>query len=248
MPVRVVSEARGCNSQICPRTLDLGHLVHGAALGVLPHADTTKCAGDGLLEAGVEADLGEEAAAHAHRVEVAQGGRQLLAGLGGGAVVPLDVALAVGVHVGGAVAVAVAVAVPVPGARAAAAVEAVGVAVALLAALLSVALVFLELVVDAGLDLGPPAAAALVGLLRVDLALAVVVQVRRTPGQLGGEVGPAHLLGALAQDLLAVQLRHAHDLSLVGLVDVLALERVGHVGCACGRVVLALRVGFFHGV
>lgn len=238
------SSWRGCNSRIGPRTLDLGHLVHGAALGVLPHADTPKCAGDGLLEAGVEADLGEEAAAHAHRVEVAQRGRQLLAGLGGGAVVPLDVALAVGVHVGGAVAVAV----PVPGARAAAAVEAVGVAVALLAALLSVALVFLELVVDAGLDLGPPAAAALVGLLRVDLALAVVVQVRRTPGQLGGEVGPAHLLGALAQDLLAVQLRHAHDLPLVGLVDVLALERVGHVGCACGRVVLAFRVGFFHGV
>ena len=230
MPVRVVSEALGC-SQVYQRTLDLGHLVHGPALSVLPHADTPERAGDGLLEARVEADLREEATAHAHRVEVAQGGRQLLADLGRGAVVPLDVALAVSVHVRGAIAIS--------GARAPAAVEAVGVAVALLAALLSVALVLLELIVDAGLDLGPPAA-ALVGLLRVDLALAVVVQVRRTPRQLGCEVGPAHLLGALAQDLLAVELRHAHDLPLVGLVNVLALQRVGYVSCSCGRVVFAL--------
>ena len=79
MPVRVVSEARGCNSQICPRTLDLGHLVERLILGILSGAYADKGTGDSGLEAGIEADVRKEVATDAAALKVLQAGWLFLA-------------------------------------------------------------------------------------------------------------------------------------------------------------------------
>jgi hypothetical protein len=81
------------------RTLDLRHLVHCAALRVLADTNSSECTCDGILEAWVEADLREEAAAHAHRLEVAESGWDFFADLCWRTIVPLDVALAVSINV-----------------------------------------------------------------------------------------------------------------------------------------------------
>jgi hypothetical protein len=70
----------------------------------------------------------------------------------------------------------------------------------LLTTLLPLTLVCLKLLVLPWLYLGATAL-TLVGVFGISLALPVVLDVGCAPGELGLEVGAAHLLGALTQDL-----------------------------------------------
>lgn len=120
-----------------------------------------------------------------------------------------------------------------------AAVASVVVSLSLLAALLSLALVGLEFLILPWLHLGAAALAhGVIGLLRISLSLPVIA-LGGTSGEFSLEVGLAHFFGALAENLFALELRHAHDAPLVRLVHVFALQGIWDVGGTFWHVIVA---------